>query len=699
MTRTPYENFDLRLAYAQGRYVAFADDYGCQSDPFTAPFEQAELDAFLARGSLGALREIELSGGAGGLSEGAAKAFGEKLFDTVFSGRVRDCWRESLGHEERGLRLRLRFTEAPELASLPWEYLYDAHQATFPGLLAATPIVRYLEVPRRIEALEVVPPLNVLVVAANANGGAYAPLDVAAEVAHPKDALASLRRRGLVADRYLEEVTLGALRGELRRFQPHIFHFIGHGDFDGAEGKLLFRDGPVGSEALKLHLADAKDLKIAVLNACKGARSAAKDPFVGVAQALVRAGVPAVVAMQFAVTDRAAVAFADEFYRALAEDSYPVEAALAEARKALHQLAQPHLVEWGTPVLFLRAEDGALLNLKVQKAVGGLGDLPKLLDRSPEARELLARSRNDVAVVQSHLNVLGSYKDLHDQLHHLQFRCYGPIAGLLWPNPYQAAPPALDAASLDTLRTCRLDLREVIAALRAITQRASFPPYDVSWLGLLEGVFEQLRQAISRQERSGLVRVKRELDRVLNTQPVKINERLRVTAENLNLGRVVSVLQQLRGLLQAQLEPERVSTFAAGVEGLTRLNGRLEALLQQHNGWQAAETELRNLIDSGFGETEADAAYFSERWGGLEREIAALQGALQDGALDDEFRDCAQRIGDAVAAGAAAQVVRELEFCYRLMSRDFFQVDSNLKALCGELREADKPLADVLAAL
>jgi hypothetical protein len=60
------------------------------------------------------------------------------------------------------------------------------------------------------------------------------------------------------------------------------------------------------------------------------------------------------------ITDQAAIIFAEEFYAAIA-DKYPVDAALAAARKAI--FAAGNDIEWGTPVLFLRAPTGQLFSL------------------------------------------------------------------------------------------------------------------------------------------------------------------------------------------------------------------------------------------------------------------------------------------------------------------------------------------------
>ena len=89
---------------------------------------------------------------------------------------------------------------------------------------------------------------------------------------------------------------------------------------------------------------------MALLNACETAQTEQRDPLAGIATSLMEYDAPAVVAMQFAITDAGALIFADEFYRALAED-YAVDAAVTQARRALSAYSD---IEWATPVLFMR---------------------------------------------------------------------------------------------------------------------------------------------------------------------------------------------------------------------------------------------------------------------------------------------------------------------------------------------------------
>ncbi len=296
-----------------------------------------------------------------------AKQFGRQLFAAVFAGAVRGRYESSLDAARRqgkGLRLRLRL-ESPELAGVPWEYLYWPERE--PGFLVLspfTPLVRYVERPRPVPPLAVRPPLRVLVMASCPVDRDA--LDVEREWDNLQQALQPLVERGAVAVERLERATLRALRRQLRRGQYHVFHFIGHGAYDEArqDGTLLLEDDEgrgwaAGSARLAAFLHGHPSLRLAVLNACEGARVSRDDPFSGVAATLVRAGLPAVVAMQFEITDAAAVVLGEEFYAALA-DGCPVDEALTEARLAIYGTGND--IEWGTPVLYLRAEDGRLFD-------------------------------------------------------------------------------------------------------------------------------------------------------------------------------------------------------------------------------------------------------------------------------------------------------------------------------------------------
>lgn len=294
--------------------------------------------------------------------------FGRKLFEALMTDTVRETFRRSRDRARasgKGLRLRLRI-EAPELAALPWEYLYDPAEGDYICLSTDTPVVRYLEFDRPPEAIRVQPPLSILGMIASPNDRAA--LDVSREKQRVEAATAGLRKAGLLKLTWLDGSTWRDLQRAMRQGTYHIFHFVGHGGFDSASGEgVVAMTDEEGKSALMSAtqlgrlLADHQSLRMVVLNSCLGAKGSATDVFSSTASILVRRGVSAVVAMQYEISDRAAVEFARSLYEALA-DSMPVDAAVAEARKAV-SLALNNTVEWGTPVLFMRSPDGALFRI------------------------------------------------------------------------------------------------------------------------------------------------------------------------------------------------------------------------------------------------------------------------------------------------------------------------------------------------
>lgn len=245
---------------------------------------------------------------------------------------------ERVHHQEKGLRVKLRIQD-PRLANLPWEFLYDARRDAYICLSQQTPLVRYLELPQTIRPLAVTPPLRILGMIASPSD--LQTLDVQVERQRLERAIAPLQAKGLVELRWLEGATWRDLQRAMRREAWHIFHFVGHGDFDPRrdEGLIAFCNDVEKAHLLTAGdlgrlLADHRTLRLAVLNACLGAQGSNRDLFASTAATLVRRGILAVVAMQQAITDAAAIEFTQTFYESLA-DGLPVDAAMSEARKAI----------------------------------------------------------------------------------------------------------------------------------------------------------------------------------------------------------------------------------------------------------------------------------------------------------------------------------------------------------------------------
>lgn len=304
-----------------------------------------------------------------------ARDAGTLLYKALFGPTLRPGIENSLRgidpQQGKGLRFVIDTTDTPELGRLPWEFLYSPEKDDFLFSDRMKPVVRWLDVDEPTPTLSISPPLRVLI--AFAAPGGLAPLSIGDELARLDQALAPLTKRGLIGITRLENATLERLDEALLTVRPHVLHFIGHGDFNGGDGLLLLEsdtpdrapDPLTGRRLgvlLRNHLAN---LRLVFLNSCMGGAVSPVDPFGGIAQTLIRRGVPAVIAMQFAIPDKAAVELSRHFYRYLAAGQ-PVDAALTSARAFL--FARGHEVEWGAPALHMRSPDGQLFAIATPAA-------------------------------------------------------------------------------------------------------------------------------------------------------------------------------------------------------------------------------------------------------------------------------------------------------------------------------------------
>ncbi len=388
-----YRTFSVEVAGGpRGPEVRVVDSPAGQRGraPFVWPLDEAELGRLAALFEAAARepegpweRNLEVAVSGPGPDPGRSPArrpieeAGARLFHALFAGPVRDRLLESLIREpkgrDRGVRIELRLDLgasdlgadrsglALRLHRLPWELLYRPGATGFLALDPHTPVVRLLEGEGGVEPSPA-RSLHVLAVAPEPAG--LPPLDLAAERRRLQAEAPSWWRGVRVS--HVEPPTLEALVEACREEEVHVLHFMGHGTFDEASGAgaLVFEDehgrpDPVGGPRLARQLARfVPPLRFVFLNACRTAAAAPGAPFSGVATALSEVGVPAILAMQYPVSDRAAIELSRTVYRELARGR-PVEAAVAEGRLAIDRTLRGS-PEWATPVLFLRAPDGRL---------------------------------------------------------------------------------------------------------------------------------------------------------------------------------------------------------------------------------------------------------------------------------------------------------------------------------------------------
>lgn len=399
-----FEDFDLRIWAEGGQYMAQVTHSPIgPSEPavWTWPFQEnhrelrLELEIAILKGRLRDSR------GTVSPHERKLRDFGSGMFKSVFKDAepIAHCFNASLEFVDNqpdkfeGLRVKL-LVKQPELALLPWEYVFDETSRdparTYLSLSSRSPLVRFHEAAMPAHQA-ITAPLNVLGMIVNP-GGEWDRLDVDAEKRGIEAAIDKVGDEELVNLRWVIGDTVDDLLDMLSSNDWHVFHFIGHGGTDTVEegGKrrtesyMVFGDGKGGAKKitptqLATILQTASHLRLAVLNCCDSGSGASPG------EALVRSGIAASVAMQFPVSNDAAVCFASRFYNALVTGQ-TVEKALTIGRVAM-QVSNP--VEWGIPVLFTRMGANLFFDVKrpgraVRKGSRASQTMPSAVGPRPE---------------------------------------------------------------------------------------------------------------------------------------------------------------------------------------------------------------------------------------------------------------------------------------------------------------------------
>jgi hypothetical protein len=276
-----------------------------------------------------------------------------------------------------GLRLRLIVRE-PRLAQIPWEFCYlpvfggEKDRRHFLALNPLVSLVRHTPMDEEAPVLEAATgeALRMLALMADPAGGGFEPL--------------SLKSERRLIERALKDLEVDGVRIEWRPFiddatpadfdqvltaKPHIFHFSGHGlftDRDDEASLVLVKDKEgkqpayLPASRLGLHLRQA-GVRLAYLGACQTSRQDGKTPWTAIAPALIAAGTPAVVAMQYKILDEFAITFSQAFYTSLVA-GLSVDEAVTVGRLACLANSTDKGVEWGVPTLYMRSTDGILFS-------------------------------------------------------------------------------------------------------------------------------------------------------------------------------------------------------------------------------------------------------------------------------------------------------------------------------------------------
>ncbi|NEP00603.1 MAG: CHAT domain-containing protein [Symploca sp. SIO2E9] len=331
-------------------------------------------------------------------------ALGEQLYDSLFQGSLRDSWMMAQAvAQNKGEVLRLRLgLKGTRLPRLPWEVLHADDRPLATGTDVA--FSRYqmgtrLMPPVRTLSSSSNHNLKILMVIAGPSD--QESLELAQEAAHLQE---ELRRRSpngppAIELTILEQPGREQLTQALEQGHYQVFHYAGHSNLGESGGDVYLVSNKTGlTETLNgedlAGLLVNNGIQLAVFNSCRGAYTAASDhqssPKEGnLAGAMVKRGIPGVLAMAERIPDEVALTLTRLLYRNL-NQGYPIDLSLSRARQGLVSAYGSNQLYWALPILYLHSEfHGFLTN--IDQATYNQGEilrLPEPLETSlPANRE------------------------------------------------------------------------------------------------------------------------------------------------------------------------------------------------------------------------------------------------------------------------------------------------------------------------
>ncbi|HJZ97851.1 MAG TPA: CHAT domain-containing protein, partial [Candidatus Solibacter sp.] len=386
---------------------------------------------------------------------------GGDIFSRLFPGDIQRLY-DAARAAQANSRLNVILTsDHTWVADLPYEFAHDPVRDTF----LSTSEVNFTRniitsVPADGRGVHP-PPLRMLVIVAQPLGLAHLSGDQEQEAI--RSGFKGLIDAGLATVEVHNNATPESTLRVLERCEPFdVVHFIGHGLFqeekDGAvKVGLVFQDAGGRAQIVNSQQAQKlfcrRGIRLMFLNACETSREG-KATRVGssvfnrgVAQELVKGGIPTVVANQFSVLDVSATTFARHFYWSLANGSAIGDAA-RESRISVDLSIPDENIDWAVPVVFTRDPEERLIEtgpVRVDAAIAAAA-----IQRRREVRRLAGPRKNwglwDVQGILPNLDdFVDALNGCQDQIEFTAVRFSAPLG--TWRR--QKADRSPDKAYLD----------------------------------------------------------------------------------------------------------------------------------------------------------------------------------------------------------------------------------------------------------
>jgi len=283
----------------------------------------------------------------------------------------------------------------------------------------------------------------------------------------------------------------------------------------------------------------------------------------------------------------------------------------------------------------------------------------------------------------SQIQLLSGRKDLHDQLHELQFKFFNPVSAI-----FADKCISIDPQLQSILREYCFNLSDIHENLAEIaSNNRTIPERELIWIKDLEKAHADFDEGIRSIDLARVLAAIASIDKVLARWPSRINTQLAEAARDLPLVELATKLQLLcdKSTTFKQQLGEKASE-------LERLGSTVSTLAAIHDDWQMFDEELR-LLEATVTQSLRDIEVI---WPGLKDKAAKLY-VVNPGSWTQRFKHLTGEIDLALQTRdlglAKGHFIR-----FSSAARDrFYLADQNLKNGCSMLQQITAPIEAILS--
>ncbi|MES0163222.1 MULTISPECIES: hypothetical protein [unclassified Mesorhizobium] len=306
---------------------------------------------------------------------------------------------------------------------------------------------------------------------------------------------------------------------------------------------------------------------------------------------------------------------------------------------------------------------------------------------------------NGLTNVTSQIDVLKTYKDLHDHLQSFQYGI-GSFQNLLVAARDMGADLEQVRVMRNFLKILKLFCVSIGESVMELPAGPALHDIEQAWLDDLKAAAIKLQAAIDNKSPDAYDALF-DVRTVLRVVPSRLNQQIFVTAKNLPFGLLATGLDTIAGKLPAE-EPS-VPLIKAAHDAIMVLSSTIYARVVEHKLWQDIDNKLASLtdmiepIEGGAAADKSLPFQFSPLWRNLEVKVKVLADLDPTGAWRATLVDYSTDVNDQLSRETVDTAFILAFEAYRDEAQQrFVQVDLALKTECASIVRVSTPLHKII---